>query len=103
LRRGGHATRLFLERVRNRLIAKEISNTLCTKSAKSEERAREANGGTPSPRFFVSVASKGVIFSVSLLFATLARGSIGVAAKGLKGARRWREGNALGWGDLGGV
>ena len=51
----------------------------------------------PSPRFFVSVASKGVRFSVSLLFATLARWSISVADKGLRGARCWREGNGLGW------
>jgi hypothetical protein len=34
--------------------------------------------------FFVSVASKGFSKTVSLLFATLARGSISVAAKGLK-------------------
>jgi hypothetical protein len=39
--------------------------------------------GTPSPVFFVSVASKGVRFSVSLLFATLAGRSISVAAKGV--------------------
>jgi hypothetical protein len=34
--------------------------------------------------FFVSVASKGLSCTVSLLFATLARKSISVAAKGLK-------------------
>ena len=34
--------------------------------------------------FFVSVASKGVTHTVSLLFATLARRSISVASKGLK-------------------
>ena len=38
---------------------------------------------TPLPVFFVSVASKGVSLAVSLLFATLARESISVAAKGL--------------------
>jgi len=38
----------------------------------------------PPPAFFVSVASKGFSKTVSLLFATLARGSISVAAKGLK-------------------
>jgi hypothetical protein len=38
----------------------------------------------PTPGFCVSVASKRVSLSVSLLFATFARGSIGVAAKGLK-------------------
>jgi hypothetical protein len=40
--------------------------------------------GAPTPLFFVSVASKGFSFSVSLLFATLAEGSISVAAKGVK-------------------
>jgi hypothetical protein len=39
----------------------------------------------PTPVFFVSVASKGVRVSVSLLFATLAGWSISVAAKGLWG------------------
>jgi hypothetical protein len=34
--------------------------------------------------FFVSVASKGFSQAVSLLFATLAAGSISVAAKGLR-------------------
>jgi hypothetical protein len=38
----------------------------------------------PSPWFFVSVASKGLSFSVSLLFATLAGRSISVADKGVK-------------------
>ncbi len=38
----------------------------------------------PSPLFFVSVASKGLSQSVSLLFATLAGRSISVASKGLK-------------------
>jgi len=37
-----------------------------------------------TPRFFVSVASKGFILAVSLLFATLAGWFISVAAKGLK-------------------
>jgi hypothetical protein len=37
--------------------------------------------------FFVSVASKGVRFSVSLLFATLAGRFISVASKGLGDAR----------------
>jgi hypothetical protein len=40
--------------------------------------------GTPAPVFFVSVASKGLSQAVSLLFATLARRPINVAAKGLK-------------------
>src|SRR5712692_6064065 len=38
-----------------------------------------------TPLFFVSVAFKGLSHAVSLLFATLAGRSIGVAAKGLKG------------------
>jgi hypothetical protein len=37
------------------------------------------------PRFFVSVASKGLSCAVSLLFATLARRSVSVAVKGLTG------------------
>jgi hypothetical protein len=37
--------------------------------------------------FFVSVAAKGLSHAVSLLFATLARRSISVAAKGLM--RKW--------------
>src|SRR5712691_7465950 len=47
--------------------------------------ARSVPGGRvpPSPLFFVSVASKGLSHAVSLLFATLARGSISVASKGL--------------------
>jgi hypothetical protein len=48
--------------------------------------------GAPLPRFFVSVASKGVRVAVSLLFATLAGRSISVAAKGFTfpSARRGR-------------
>jgi hypothetical protein len=38
----------------------------------------------PLPLYFVSVASKGFSRIVSLLFATLAGRSIGVAAKGLR-------------------
>jgi hypothetical protein len=44
--------------------------------------------------FFVSVASKGVSPSVSLLFATLARKSISVADKGLTQAKWGREVNS---------
>jgi hypothetical protein len=55
------------------------------------------------PRFFVSVASKGVNSAVSLLFATLARESVSVAVKGLKGVSCWREGNAFGRDDSRGV
>ena len=50
-------------------------------------------GARPTPLFFVSVAAKGVSLAVSLLFATLAGGSIGVAVKGLTQANCWREGN----------
>jgi len=57
----------------------------------------------PTPVFFVSVASKGVSFAVSLLFATLAERSISVAAKGLAGARCWRESNGRGWEEFEGV
>ena len=56
-----------------------------------------------SPRYFVSVASKGLNSTVSLLFAALARRFISVAAKGLIGGGGWRESNALGWGDSRGV
>jgi hypothetical protein len=38
---------------------------------------------TPSPVFFVSVASKGFSYTVSLLFATLTGRCVNVAAKGL--------------------
>jgi hypothetical protein len=42
-------------------------------------------GRAPHPAIFVSVASKGLSWDVSLLFATLTGRSIGVAAKRLKG------------------
>ena len=58
---------------------------------------------TPTPLFFVSVASKGFSPAVSLLFATLAGRRISVAAKGLTGADCWRESNWEGWEDFGGV
>ena len=45
---------------------------------------RKARRG-PLPRFFVSVASKGLSATVSLLFATLAGRFISVADKGLMG------------------
>jgi hypothetical protein len=59
---------------------------------RSKSEGRDAEG--PLPRFFVSVASKGVSFSVSLLFATLAGRSISVADKGvtLRSLRRARAG-----------
>jgi hypothetical protein len=55
------------------------------------------------PLFFVSVASKGLSPTVSLLFATLAGRSISVAAKGLTGSDCWRESNWEGREDFGGV
>ena len=48
------------------------------------------------PLFFVSVASKGLSKTVSLLFATLAGSCISVAAKGLMGAKCWRGSKDLG-------
>ena len=56
-----------------------------------------------SPRYFVSVAFKGLSPDVSLLFATLAGESISVAAKGLMGAGCWLESNGMGCEDSGGV
>jgi hypothetical protein len=44
----------------------------------------------PIPMFFVSVASKGLNLTVSLLFATLAGRSISVAAKGLGRFAGWK-------------
>jgi hypothetical protein len=58
---------------------------------------------TPTPVFFVSVASKGVSLAVSLFFATLAGWSVSVAGKGLRGARCWRESNGRGWEEFEGV
>jgi hypothetical protein len=43
--------------------------------------------------FFVSVASKGLSPSVSLLFAILAGRAISIAVKGLTGRTVWREAN----------
>src|SRR6266446_3050094 len=63
----------------------------------------DAQGGTPTPLFFVSVASKGFSLAVSLLFATLAGRSISVAVKGLRRTKCWRESNWMGWEDFGGV
>ena len=65
--------------------------------------APELRVPAPSPVFFVSVASKGVSFGVSLLFAILAEGFTCVASKGVMGADCWRESNGLGWRDLGEV
>jgi hypothetical protein len=56
-----------------------------------------------SPRYFVSVASKGLSQDVSLLFATLAGESISVADKGLTQANCLREGNFVRPNDFEGV
>jgi len=61
------------------------------------ESLSDAQGGAPIPLFFVSVASKGFSLAVSLLFATLARRFISVAAKGLTETDCWRESNWVGW------
>ena len=45
------------------------------------DEERKAAASLPTPVFFVSVASKGVRYAVSLLFATFAEGFISVAAK----------------------
>jgi len=63
----------------------------------------DAQGGAPTPLFFVSVASKGLRSAVSLLFATLAGRSISVAVKGLTRTKCWRESNCVGGEDFGGV
>src|SRR6266478_1091388 len=58
---------------------------------------------TPSPLFFVSVAAKRLRDRVNPLFATPAKRSISVAAKGLMAAFCRRESNRMGWEDLEGV
>jgi hypothetical protein len=57
-------------------------------NAPLEARGKHGAGGAP-PRFFVSVAFKGVSFSVSLFFAILVGRPTSVAAKGVTGAG-WR-------------
>jgi len=64
-----------------------------------EDRGRWLAITPPSPLFFVSVASKGLTPTVSLLFATLTGEFISVAAKGLTGVDCWRESNCVGWKD----
>jgi hypothetical protein len=65
--------------------------------------SERAGSSAPHPVFFVSVASKGFSFSVSLLFAALVGSFVSVAAKGLTEAECWRESNGPGWEDFGGV
>ena len=67
-------------------------------------RGEFQNGkNNPAPLFFVTVASKGLSVTVSLLFATLARRFISVADRGLAEADCWRESNWEGWEDFRGV
>ena len=49
-----------------------------------EASRKLVNRTSPTPLFFVSVASKGLSSAVSLLFATLAGKSISVATKGFQ-------------------
>ena len=70
---------------------------------RGEHRGSAEVGGHPTPRFFVSVASTGLRFGVSRLFAALARESVGVASKGFMGADCWQEGNWVRADDFGGV
>jgi hypothetical protein len=58
------------------------------------ERWNLGNMKDPTPCFSVSVAYKGLRYSVSLLFATLTGMSGCVAFKRLTGAGRWRGGDA---------
>src|SRR5260370_40722979 len=63
---------------------------------------RVSGAAPPTPRFFVSVASKGLSQTVSLLFATLAGRFISVASKGLKGvvgSGQWTVGRREGDGE----
>src|SRR5260370_26219546 len=70
------------------------------RQAASLQRGFQLTATSPPPGFFVSVASKGFIQAVSLLFATLAARSISVASKGLMGAKCRRESNGLGCDDV---
>src|SRR5260370_37154289 len=88
-------TPLFLERVRKLLISKGFLSTLCSRRDKSEGSVsrnagaseRLVGGGLLTitghlPLFFVSVASKGLTTSLSLLFATHTRVRASGASKG---------------------
>src|SRR6267142_4814085 len=68
-----------------------------------EDRGRWLTITPPSPLFFVSVASKGFSLALSLLFTTLAREFISVAAKGFARVGCWRESNWMWAEDLEGV
>ena len=79
------------------------TNVEAAESAEFTETEVVAGMTAPTPLFFVSVASKGFSWTVSLLFATLAGRRTSVAAKGLAHAKCWRESNRLEWEDPGGV
>src|SRR5260370_14872110 len=61
------------------------------------EGGSKSGSGALRPLFFVSVASKGLSPTASLLFSTLAGRPISVATKGITVADCWREGNWTGW------
>jgi hypothetical protein len=69
----------------------------------SERLGARQGSSAPTPWLLVSVAFKGLSYTISLLFATLAGRLVNVAAKGLTGTYCWRESNWLGWEDFGGV
>jgi hypothetical protein len=57
----------------------------------------------PAPWFLVSVASTGLRFGVSRLFAALARRAVSVASKGFTETDCWLEGNCVRADDFGEV
>jgi hypothetical protein len=83
--------------------ANPSQTTLWVNPSRTALRASRNGSAPPSPLFFVSVASKGVSPAVSLLFATLAGGSISVAARELTQANCWRGGNFVRPNDSEGV
>jgi hypothetical protein len=70
---------------------------------RGEHRGSAEVGEIPTPRFFVSVASTGFKFSVSLLLAALARRTASVASKGFTDVDCWQEGNWMRADDFEGV
>src|SRR6266850_5564931 len=67
------------------------------------DRRKLINHNTPTPFFFVSVASKRLRFPVSSLFSTLTGEFTSVECKGLTGATCLQESNWVGPDDFGGV
>jgi hypothetical protein len=70
---------------------------------RGEHRGSAEVGEIPTSRFFVSVASTGFRFPVSLLFAALARRTVSVASKGFTDVGCWQEGNWMRADDFEGV